>query len=240
MNIIQHCIKLVKAINKEKFYSHECDLDGSEFCRKILVEGRVLKFFKVKVEAVLVNDSKNDWYVCFQGSWGFTDWLMNFMFRLIKVVPYSSMSKKSPIKTHYGFIKQYKLVRDRLRVDLNSLAQQYGKPNNIYFTGHSLGGALAVLASLDHQYHGFVTQDRIQMINFGSPKVGNKYFQESFNNRIIHSTRYVNGGDLVSLVPFDWMGYKGVDDKLYIKKNKFPYFSIADHNHENYYNHFFK
>ncbi|CAN0306134.1 unnamed protein product, partial [Ectocarpus fasciculatus] len=43
---------------------------------------------------------------------------------------------------------------------------------HVYITGHSLGGALATLAALDHRRR--YPEAKVTMYNFGSPRVGNK------------------------------------------------------------------
>lgn len=43
----------------------------------------------------------------------------------------------------------------------------------MYITGHSLGGALATLAALDHRRR--YPDSKVTMYNFGSPRVGNRY-----------------------------------------------------------------
>lgn len=43
---------------------------------------------------------------------------------------------------------------------------------HLYVTGHSLGGALATLATLDHRRR-YPTAN-VTMYNFGSPRVGNR------------------------------------------------------------------
>jgi pimeloyl-ACP methyl ester carboxylesterase len=64
-----------------------------------------------------------------------------------------------------------------------------------WFTGHSLGGALATLAA---DRHG----DSAAVYTFGSPLVGDDAFAAGFNNRHEgRSFRYVNGDDLVTRVP---------------------------------------
>jgi len=68
----------------------------------------------------------------------------------------------------------------------------------VWFTGHSLGAALATLAASRYQTAGVYT--------FGSPLVGNQSFAAAFN-AVFHdgagsrSFRYVNDHDVVTQVP---------------------------------------
>src|SRR5262249_58747833 len=65
----------------------------------------------------------------------------------------------------------------------------------VFFTGHSLGAALATLAA--HRY-----PHTAGVYTFGSPRVGNHAFVASFNARMAQrSFRYVNDHDIVAQVP---------------------------------------
>lgn len=83
----------------------------------------------------------------------------------------------------------------------------------IWICGHSLGGALANLATArlwEHEYdeiHGVYT--------FGQPRVGDKEFAEWFNF-IEAGTyfRFVNNNDVVARVPF-YNGYQHVNKMMY-------------------------
>lgn len=74
-------------------------------------------------------------------------------------------------------------------------------PNKtLWLTGHSLGAAMATLMAkrfvsepLGHSVEGLFT--------YGSPRVGDRTYINSFNNKIIHH-RWVNDGDIVTKVPF--------------------------------------
>lgn len=80
-------------------------------------------------------------------------------------------------------------------------------------TGHSLGGALATLCALDLQFNFFSAEpERIVLYSFGSPRVGNSAFRQSFNRRVSNSYRVVNGMDIVPAVPRPWQGYRHVDN----------------------------
>jgi triacylglycerol lipase len=66
-------------------------------------------------------------------------------------------------------------------------------------TGHSLGGAVAAVVTLHLEARGFA----VKAVTFGQPKVTNKEGARMHAN--VNLTRFVNGRDLVPLVPpLDW------------------------------------
>ena len=68
------------------------------------------------------------------------------------ILPYpDSMDSTSKVRVHSGFLSAWKMVRG---VVLNHLVgfQDKKQGNKYVFIGHSLGGALAQLASLDFQF----------------------------------------------------------------------------------------
>ena len=52
------------------------------------------------------------------------------------------------IRVHSGFKKQYQSIKDKVRQYVSDKFDQY-HPRQLLITGHSLGGALATLCSLD-------------------------------------------------------------------------------------------
>lgn len=96
-------------------------------------------------------------------------------------------------RVHIGFKKAFTRVKDSLRERLKDL--RVGR--TIWFTGHSLGAALATLAAdaLD-------TEGDSRVYTFGSPRVGNRAFASAFTSRFEHRAfRYVNDTDVVARVP---------------------------------------
>lgn len=90
---------------------------------------------------------------------------------------------------------------------------QLQKPRSLWFTGHSLGGALATLAvarlrEKDIPVYGLYT--------FGSPRVGDRAFERTFNADFkSKSFRFVNNNDTVTRIPPREMGYSHVGTFLY-------------------------
>ena len=94
-------------------------------------------------------------------------------------------------KVHHGFREAF----ERIEAELADALASIGPERTIWFSGHSLGGALAVLAA-----------DRLGRANgilsIGSPRVGNAAFATSFAARFGNVTsRYVSNRDLVTRVP---------------------------------------
>uniref|UniRef100_A0A915PMH3 Fungal lipase-like domain-containing protein n=1 Tax=Setaria digitata TaxID=48799 RepID=A0A915PMH3_9BILA len=76
------------------------------------------------------------------------------------------------------------------------------KMNNtrpILFTGHSLGGALASLASSHFAY--FTPRSDIRLVTFGQPRTGNRGYALAHDILVPKSFRIVHRGDLVPHLP---------------------------------------
>jgi hypothetical protein len=81
-------------------------------------------------------------------------------------------------------------------------------------TGHSLGGVLATLCAFDVAQHLEQNWDKwdkadwktakrpqVRLVTFGSPRLGNATFVETFHNLGIAALRIENKGDIVPQVP---------------------------------------
>jgi len=91
-------------------------------------------------------------------------------------------------KVHRGFLKAFNHVSDAIADDL---AEHKGIP--VYITGHSLGGALAVMAT-----RMLVSDNQGACYTFGGPRVGNAKVDDQIKTPIY---RIVNSADLVPRVP---------------------------------------
>ncbi|WP_282939768.1 lipase family protein [Paenibacillus sp. RC67] len=97
---------------------------------------------------------------------------------------------------HRGFAKLYgRKIRDQVMNELRGLSAS----KQIWITGHSLGGAVATLCTLDIAVN--TSFNNPLLMTFGSPKVGNGKFTAAFSRKIRRSVRVVNSSDLVPVLP---------------------------------------
>ncbi len=114
------------------------------------------------------------------------DWFVNLNNNSIK-------SKDGSV--HAGFWVSYETLHDQL---MEVLRQK--NPKRIWVTGHSLGGALAVVCS----YRLMTDENReiAGVMTFGQPRVGSsefcKHMESELKGRMVH---FVNENDLVPRVP---------------------------------------
>ncbi len=111
----------------------------------------------------------------FRGTASLRDWLVNV--RAVR------RSWQGPGRVHYGFRRALHRVWSRLEPHLDDAP-------DAFFTGHSLGGALATLAA--------ALRPPLATYTFGAPKVGDRTFAAALPNGV---HRVVNGRDLVPELP---------------------------------------
>jgi triacylglycerol lipase len=85
-------------------------------------------------------------------------------------------------------------------------------PRTLWFTGHSLGGAMATI-SAGRCFLAHIPATPRAIYTFGAPRVGTKRY---INNVVVDLTRWVNNNDIVPRVPPTWLGYRHTGTRLYI------------------------
>ena len=99
-------------------------------------------------------------------------------------------------EVHRGFLSAYESIIADLAVELRKMVVADHK---VYVTGHSLGGALAILTALELKRQGF---NIAQVYTFGQPRVGNGAFKRLYDFSLGASTfRVVYQEDIVARVP---------------------------------------
>lgn len=121
---------------------------------------------------------------------------------------------KRTVKVHQGFYDAFHMVGPQAHAALCETPSN--KP--IFLTGHSLGGALALVASAAYSGEDRLGSRIAAVYTFGAPRVGAKSFQDVV--KAPHH-RVVNHYDLVPNVPPSWLsGYRHTGDCLLLKHNR--------------------
>ena len=138
-----------------------------------------------------------DLAVSFRGTTNIQNWLTNL-----------NIAQQNGF--HAGFLQAFQTVEAPLRAELLSAARN--SHGRVFFTGHSLGGALATVAS----YHlapdltsqrGFDPND-IVMYSFGAPRSTSTSLAPAFETRVPHSFAVASIDDIVTHVPY--AGYQHI------------------------------
>jgi hypothetical protein len=123
----------------------------------------------------------------------------------------ANRKRTSEGKIHAGFFDAYGLLSGLIKNKLSEVAHL-----PLYVTGHSLGGALATVATQDLEKSGY--KDQIAACyTFGSPRVGNADFDENIRSPVY---RVVNFVDIVTFVPLFTMGFVHVGDVRYLERGQ--------------------
>jgi len=115
-------------------------------------------------------------------------------------------------RVHRGFNREV----DDIWADLEGHLD--GETRVVWFTGHSLGGAMATIcamrcAQLRLERPEFV--EPREVITFGSPRVGNKRYVQHADVNLL---RWVNNNDIVTRVPPTWLRYRHSGTRMYLDR----------------------
>lgn len=115
-------------------------------------------------------------------------------------------------RIHKGFAVAYAAVGPRLLSRIKKLQGEKKRP--VFLTGHSLGGALATICSIDLFLRLGLSRKDIFVSTFGAPKVGNRQFWNVYDETVPIHWRIVVGPDVVAMLPK--VGYAHVGKKVLI------------------------
>ncbi len=170
------------------------------------------------------------WLVAFRGTASIQDGLQNLMLSRTNFLPFQSREEfPADAAVAAGFNDIYankaRSMSDSMQSQLFA-ALDRSKPEKLYITGHSLGGALASLFALD------VATSRpgieVVSITLASPRVGDNRWQEVYDRQfqLERATfRVANHWDPVPALPFVELGYAHVGTAVllsFFEEEKFP------------------
>ncbi|CAA6657876.1 unnamed protein product [Spirodela intermedia] len=108
-------------------------------------------------------------------------------------------------KVEHGFLSLYHDKEQSSRFNEESASEMiYGERDeevSLTVTGHSLGGALALLSAHEAAAAAIPGLSHVSVISFGAPRVGNREFVKELEDRGVKVLRLVNKQDLVPRMP---------------------------------------
>ena len=159
---------------------------------------------------IMFTARENTLLVSSRGSSSIEDWKNNLNF------PLSEFPFESKKKFHSGFLVQYMSVKDNFFNMLDSMLSKYPNIDKVVFSCHSASNGVMSLLSID--FEKINKKYDFEVVSFGSPRLCNSFFKEDFDSRV-KFTRYINDKDLVTKVPFNWLGYRHLGSPIWMKNN---------------------
>jgi pimeloyl-ACP methyl ester carboxylesterase len=151
-------------------------------------------------------NNSNDYVLAFEGSQDNRDLLIDL--QIAQLVPYKHYPDA---KVHSGFWKSYLAIADEVHKLLN-----IHNVKNLFVTGHSLGGALATIASLD------IVEElgikNVSMVSLGAPRVGNAGYADLYASMLNNYYRITHASDPVVHLPYMYLNYKHIPHEIFYPK----------------------
>lgn len=162
-------------------------------------------------------------YLFFEGSQGENDWKSNLDF---PAKPYKRMGKTVWF-AHRGFLKVWKEIEPTLVSDISDR-----EVKKIVITGYSHGAAIAALCHEYVWFHRLDLRNALEGYGFGCPRVFWGIKSKAVKERMERFTVVRNIDDIVTHLPFAWLGYFHVGELLKIGAHG-KYSRVDAHKEEN-------
>ena len=188
---------------------------------------------QVSIGLALQGQGTGEAIIVFRGTEGIKEWVLDATFGTNKPCPFLA----SAGETEDGFTDMYMSVKTgiaagspRLIDDLPNL--KWTQPvETMTVCGHSLGGALATLATLDITVNAPEPYHHVTSWTYASPRTGDAQFALKYNQLVDTTFRIANELDLVPRLPllpynhvmgeFDLKPYSILPPKFFVQPN--PY-----------------
>jgi hypothetical protein len=145
--------------------------------------------------------------ISFRGSQSIDTWRTNLQFA-------TTTTDICPGCTaHRGFWRSWTDARDSVVPAVKQASSSF-PAYKIVTTGHSLGGAVSILAAASLRNAGY----NVAMYNFGAPRIGGSKISTYISNQPGGNYRITHWNDPVPKLPLLTMGYVHVSPEYYINK----------------------
>lgn len=149
--------------------------------------------------------------IAFRGTENIKDWMTNIKIEFDEVV----MGR-----VHHGF---YSAAKHAWEQDIQPALRNFRTNQQpIWITGHSLGGALALMTAAMLQFEQSSGLNPHAVYTFGQPRIGNRAFAGKCNQAFgTRAYRFVNNNDIVPHVPWGALklNYWHTEKSFYIDAN---------------------
>ena len=136
--------------------------------------------------------------LAFRGTADVKNWLTDLDARKLEWPVACRAGASEPMRVHMGFLDAWLSIREAVLESIDHMLVT----RRIFITGHSLGGALAMLAATELHLH-FGAEAIAGVYTFGQPRVGGRAFAQLYNSWLRDRTwRVVHREDLVPHVPY--------------------------------------
>ena len=185
----------ISTVSSEKFLGDE-DREWKKYSFEGALEEKDFIFFGKSGKRVdtwgSIYFNQNQIIFAFHGSYWIADWIQNFKFRQSLV-----LENPSEERVHLGFLQivncffeNLKSILLRLDRDTSgyqgteSMRKEFLRNKELVFTGHSLGGALAIVAGDRFSKENSLSPHQLKIITFSAPRVGNDVFTQKVHKVI--------------------------------------------------------
>ncbi|XXQ38973.1 Fungal lipase-like domain-containing protein [Plasmodiophora brassicae] len=183
----------------------------------------------------------NDLVVSFRGSMSEQDFKQDLSFKPTAFEEVFDVGDGA--RVHGGFMMQWRSIRAQLDLHVGAWLRRDGDARGqLFLTGHSLGGALAVITALYLEAR-FALGTRLLCATFGAPRVGNTWFKVAFRSMVANCYRVVNNADMVT-AQVGGYALRHVGAVLHFRNDGYAYdsfwqrrgvnYSLTDHMLDNY------
>lgn len=154
----------------------------------------------------------NTIYVVFRGSESTTNWMTDLNTAMM------DYQYCDGCEVHKGFYTAQQDVIEGILYVVKTLQNQH-PTYRVVVTGHSLGGALATYTAMDLHREGV---SKVHLINFGSPRCGNKEFANWITDNVKNIVRVTHHKDIAVHCPMTSDGFRHVAGEWYEPDDHVP------------------
>ena len=148
--------------------------------------------------------------VAFRGSSVPRDFLQDAEFWMVA----PSGAATGGLRIHHGFLEDFTAISAAVVGAVKNLLAE-NPVAKVYLTGHSLGGALAILAALEFNRQKLAVT---LVLTFGQPRVGNAAFRDLYDAYLKTITfRVVNQNDIVPRTPGVLLKYRHCGQEIFLE-----------------------